>query len=342
MNDIHRPEARGRGERRAILFIGGSLNQTTMMHRIARELESDHCCRFAPFWADGWVGRLAAAGALDFTILGGQARAATLRYLEAHGLEIDERGSRGDYDLVVTCTDLILQRGIRDRPIVLVQEGMTEPEDYRYRLVRALRLPRYLANTSVTGLSHGYEAFCVASPGYRDHFVAKGVDPARIRVTGIPNFDDARAYLDNDFPHRGHLLVATSCLRETFRLENRKALIERARRLADGRPLIFKLHPNERVDRARREIERHAPEATVYANGEIGPMIANAEALLTRYSSVVFIAAALGKEVHSDLPAEMLHRLLPLQNGGTSARRIAEVCREILDREAPNGSSGPS
>lgn len=315
---------------RKVLLIGGSLNQTRMMHQIAEHLREDFACHFTPFYADGILDLLARAGALDFTILGGPLRRATERYLADQGLDVDERGSRHDYDLVVTGTDLIVPRNVRGKAMVLVQEGMMEPEDYRYRIVRALRLPRYLGNTSMTGLSGAYSVFCVASEGYRDLFVAKGADPEHIRVTGIPNFDHVAAFLDNDFPHHGHLLVATSCLRETFRYENRTAFIRRAQRLADGRPLIFKLHPNERMDRARREIERIAPEALIYEDGDIGPMIANADAVLTRHSSVVFIAAALGKEVHSDLPAEKLQRLLPIQNQGTSARRIADICRDLL------------
>ena len=30
--------------------------------------------------------------------------------------------------------------------------------------------------------------FCVASEGYRDLFISKGVKPEKIYVTGIPNF----------------------------------------------------------------------------------------------------------------------------------------------------------
>jgi hypothetical protein len=59
-------------------------------------------------------------------------------------------------------------------------------------------------------------------------------------------------------------------------------------------------------------------------------MVANCSALVTRYSSVVYVALALGKEVHADIDEVTLRRLLPIQNGGASARRIADVCRRFL------------
>lgn len=320
----------GRGMRsHRVLFIGGSLNQTTMMHAVARELR-EHECVFAPYYADGLLRRAAQVGLLDFTILAGQARRRTLDYLRVHGLVVDERGARGAYDLVVTGSDLVVPANVAGRPLVLVQEGMTDPEDWRYLLVRALGLPRFLANTSMTGLSHAYARFCVASEGYAELFRGKGVRPETLAVTGLPNFDNAAAALDNDFPRRGYVLAATSCLRETFKPEDRRAFIRRARRIADGRPLLFKLHPNERVGRARREIEREAPEASIYAEGNTQHMVANCDVFVTKYSSVVFQALALGKEVHSDLAPETLRRLLPWQNGGTSGRHIADVCREVL------------
>ena len=100
--------------------------------------------------------------------------------------------------------------------------------------------------------------------------------------------------------------------------------------MAGGRELLFKLHPNENHARARREIERLAPRALVFDSGNTNHMIANCAALVTRYSSVVHVAVALGKEVHADLDPVTLRRLMPIQNGGTSARRIADVCRRFL------------
>lgn len=59
-------------------------------------------------------------------------------------------------------------------------------------------------------------------------------------------------------------------------------------------------------------------------------MIANCAALVTNYSSVIFVALAMGKCVYSDLGEEELQALKPLQNGGSSAERVADVCRRWL------------
>jgi hypothetical protein len=316
--------------RRRVLVVGGSLNQTSMLARVAAELAADCDCTFTPFYADGILRHLAEAGWLDFTILAGQARQRSLEHVSRVGLAIDPRGARGGYDLALLGTDLAIPRNLSGIPFVLVQEGMTDPEDWRYHLVRRLRLPRFLANTSMTGLSHAYARFCVASEGYRDLFERKGVRRERMVVTGMPNFDEVDAARDNDFPHRGYVLAATSCLRETLKPEDRRGFIRNAVRIAGGRPLLFKLHPNENVVRARREIEREVPQAMVLAEGNTLHMVANCEALVTRYSTVLLWALALGKEVHSDLPAADLARLAPLQTGGRSALRIAEVCREVM------------
>jgi hypothetical protein len=315
-------------EKRKILFICGSLNQTTIMHKIANHLV-EHECFFTPYYGDGIVKALTERGLLDFTVLGGRFREHTEGHFQKHGLKIDYRGERNSYDLVVTCQDLIIQKNIRDKKIVLVQEGMTDPENAVYHLVRTLRLPRYLASTAMTGLSHSYEKFCVASEGYRELFVRKGVDPKKIAVTGLPNFDNIERHRFSDFPHKNFTLVATSDARETFKPDNRKRFIREAQEISNGRPMIFKLHPNEKTERAN-EIKRIVPEALVFQDCDINPMIANCDVLITQYSSVSFVGLALGKEVHSYFDREELKRLLPIQNGGRSAENIAQVCREHL------------
>lgn len=316
------------------LFVCGSLNQTKMMYNISRHLP-EFDAYFTPFFCDGLGTLVQRSGALDFTVLGGRFVQQTLRYLNEHGVAFDYEGRKGRYDLVVTCSDLIVPRRIRGTKLVLVQEGMTDPENLAYHLVRTLRLPRWLAQTSTTGLSNLYDIFCVASEGYRDLFVRKGALREKIRVTGIPNFDHCASYLNNDFPHRDYVLVATSDMRETFRYENRRKFIEKSRRIADGRPLIFKFHPNENPLRASREVKRYASEALYFSEGNTDHMVANSQALVTRYSSVVYVAAALGKEIHCDLPHEELKRLLPQQNGGQSAANIARECLKLFDAQHP-------
>jgi hypothetical protein len=320
-----------------ILFICGSINQTTQMHAIARELPG-HAHYFTPYYSHGLVGWCARRGLLEFSILGAKLGNRALSYLRSHDLRIDMYGQDRSYDLVLTCSDLIIPANIRRAPIVLVQEGMTDPENLAFYLAKYLHLPRWIASTSTTGLSHAYRAFCVASEGYREMFIRNGVRPETLRVTGIPNFDDCVEYLDNDFPYRNFVLIATSDMRETFKYENRKRFIRRCLDIAGGRQLIFKLHPNENVERATREIRTHAPDALVYADGNISHMIANCDVLVTRFSSVVYIGLALGKEVYSEFDIHELRRKVPIQNGGNSAAAIADVCREILVSEALTGS----
>lgn len=318
--------------KRKILFICGSLNQTTMMHKIALHFPDDDCF-FTSYYSDGFVKILAKTGFLDFCILGGQFKKRTLDYINKYNLNIDSEGSANDYDLVYTCSDLIMPKNILDKKVILVQEGMTDPENLMYFIVKNLKLPRWLASTSTTGLSNSYTKFCVASEGYRKLFIRKGVDPDKIIVTGIPNFDDCNKYIHNDFPHKNYVLVATSDIRETFKYENRKKFIEYAKKIANGKQLIFKLHPNENVERASAEINAYAPGALIYSSGNTSQMIANCDTLITHYSSVVFIGLALGKEVFSDIDINELKELIPIQNNGTSAKTIADIGRRLMSPE---------
>jgi hypothetical protein len=313
-----------------ILFICGSLNQTTQMHKIARHSMKEHDCYFTPYYGDGIVNIAAKIGWLNFTVLGGRHKRETMEYLSRHNLKIDPRGEARSYDLVVTCSDLIIQKNIRGKRVILVQEGITEPEGIMYHLVKWLKLPRYLANTSTNGLSNEYDIFCVASKGYAELFVRKGVEDEKIAVTGIPNFDNLKSAHNNRFPFHGYVLAATSPLRETFRLDDRPAFIRKCSQIAGDRKLIFKLHPLENSPRAIREIYENAPGSIVFAHGDINQMIANAEVVITQQSTCTFVAIALDKEVHTNLNIEELKRLMPIQNDGVSAEYIAHICERIL------------
>ncbi|MEO8302683.1 MAG: hypothetical protein ABI724_01055 [Betaproteobacteria bacterium] len=316
-----------------ILFICGSMNQTTQMHQISRHL-SEYRLTFTPFYGQGFVELLRRMKLLEFTVIGDKLGKRCRRYLQTENLAIDYGGRRGPYDLVLTCSDVLLPENVRGSRIVLVQEGITDPEDRIFHLVKRYRwLPLWIAGTAATGMSDAYRAFCVASDGYRDLFVRKGAKADKIAVTGIPNFDDCERYRDNTFPHRNYVLVCTSPLREVFRGENRKAFILDAVRIAGGRPMIFKFHPNEDLVRAEREVHRDAPSALTFKTGSAEAMIANCDALITRYSSTAFVGLALGKETHSDCPIEELRRLMPLQNR-TAALEIANVCRRVIENRA--------
>ncbi|NTU53890.1 MAG: glycosyltransferase family 4 protein [Chlorobiaceae bacterium] len=313
-----------------ILFVCGSMNQTTQMHQISKHL-GEYDQWFTPFFSDGLLGKACDMGMLEFTIMGRKRSGRAIDYLVSNNLRLDIGGAGHRYDLVVTCTDLIVPAHFRQTRLVLVQEGMTEPETILFHLARNFRwIPRWIAGTSTTGLSDCYEKFCVASEGYRDLFIQKGVNPEKIEVTSIPNFDDCERYLDNDFEHHDYVLVCTSDNRETFVYENRKRNIRKYLDMAAGWPLLFKLHPNENVERATREIERYAPGSMVYAEGKTEEMIANSRMMIAQFSSTIFVGSALNKPVYCGLDPDHLRRLTPLQNH-SAAQRIAAVCRQVIN-----------
>ncbi len=321
-----------RNHNRKVLFICGTMNTTTMMHEISKYLQ-DYDCYFTHMYADGLLDFLAKNEMLGFVPLSGATKENTINYFKNHNLKIDFYGKANTYDLVVTCTDLIIPNNIKNTKIVHVQEGMTDPENYRYLLVKYLGLPNFIGSTSMMGMSDVYDIFCVASEGFKELFINKGINPSKIRVTGIPNYDNCIQYSKNDFPYKNYVLVATSDYRETFKYENRKLFIKKSVEIADGRQLIFKLHPNENFDRAIKEIKKYAPESLIYTSGNVHEMIANCDVLITKYSTVVFTGIALGKEVYSDVDLEILNKLSPIQNDGISALNIAEECRKLINSE---------
>lgn len=313
-----------------VLFICGSPNQTLQMHKISIHL-SEYDCYFTPYYASGFLYYLTKTGILDFTIMGGEFKRKALEYFNKNNLQIDIEGKNNNYDIVFTCQDLIIPKNIIKSKIILIQEGMTDPETLWYRIVRTFHLPRWAASTSMTGLSDAYDIFCVASDGYKELFISKGIKPFKIRVTGIPNFDDYNELLKSDFPNKDFVLVATSDMRETYKYENRKEFIKKAVEIAGSKQLIFKLHPNEKIKRAVKEINKYAPSALIYYNIPIEPLIAKCDILITRYSSVVYKAIVLGKKVISDIPENELLKLLPEQNGGKSAFNIAAEAKLLLE-----------
>ena len=322
-----------------ILLICGSLNQTTMMHKIANQL-GEFDCVFTPFYAVGFLGLLSRLGLLNFTILGGRHRQKTEDYLLQNKLKIDFGGMSDKYDLIFIGTDTYIPKNILGETIILVQEGIIEPEGWMFRIVKRFNLPRFLANTSMTGLSHVYDLFCVASEGYRQLFIKKGIDPQKIIVTGIPNFDNAASFKNNTFPLRDFVLVATSSTRETFQKDNRIDFIKNARKLAleKNKQLVFKLHPNENTKRSKREISKYAPEAVIFENESLECMIANCDIFITQYTSAVFIGLALGKTVYSYMNLDELRVLTPIQNGGRSSALIADISRQLIHEKQANYS----
>ncbi|MFI5148266.1 MAG: hypothetical protein ACHQRM_00925 [Bacteroidia bacterium] len=321
--------------KKKIIFLGGSLNQTTQMHQISLHLSNEFDCYFSQIFANHFIIRTTQKlGLLDHTALAGQFKEKSDKYLKENNLKNDYRASvyNNTYDLVVACTDIILPGALKGIPTIWIQEGMIDGMNTLARITKALKLPRYLAlGTSLNGSSNLCDIYCAASEGYKEHLTRMGTDRDKITVTGIPNFDNLHSHLNNDFPHKEYVMVATSDIRECLGKDNRPEFIQKAVKIANGRRLIFKLHPNEKRERAIKEIEDNAPADTlVFTEGNTNDMIANCTELITQFSTVVYVGIVLGKKVHSYFDVDELNRLVPLQNAGTSARNIASICRAFI------------
>lgn len=312
------------------------------MHAIAKHLMEDYDCYFSQTYGDAPDVKLyMGLGGGKKSILSGHFKETADEYLQEHGLRNDYacKTYNNKYDLLVHCTDMIMPMKSKRIKSVWVQEGMTDPITRWAKFTGKLNLPGYYAlNTSLNGTSNRLDIYCCASEGYKDHFVHFGGERGRYVVTGIPNYDNAEAYKDNDFPHKDYVLVVTSDNREVLNEDDREEFIEHAVKIANGRPMIFKLHPNEEFDRAIKEIEELAPKGTlVYTDGNPHEMIANCEEFVAQYSTLVYTALSLGKPVSSYFDLEELKAKTPIQNSGDSARRIAEVCRGFIEHPKKDG-----
>jgi hypothetical protein len=320
--------------RRKILFITGSINQTSQMHQISKHL-GDYDCWFSQLFADSAFLKAIKKYTpfTDGTVLADHFRVKSENYLKQFGSQIDHGGDKNKYDLVVYCTDMVIAKKFKQTKTIWVQEGMIDKHTPLTDVVKALQLPPYFTgDTSLNGSTNICDIYCTASEGYKNYFAKQGTDPSKLIVTGIPNYDNQHQFLDNDFPYHNYVMVATTDMRETYRFENRPEFIKKAVKIAAGRQLLFKLHPNEKVDRAKAEISKYAPAGTlIYHNGNTNHMIANCSELITQYSTVVYTGIALGKKVHSYFNLEELKRLAPIQNGGVSAKNIAQICHDYIN-----------
>ncbi len=307
------------------------------MHGIAQLLADEYEPYFSQLYYDGWMRGfyrfLLRTGGLKQTIVQGHIKEKGDKYLAAHNLrnDFENRVYGHEYDLIVCCSDIIVPWNLlKKTKSVFVQEGMTDPLNLWARLVKKFtNFPILTISTALNGMNNCCDVYCVASPGYAEHFEKIGVDKDKLIVTGIPNFDNIEKLRNNSFPHRGYVLVATTDMRETYRPDNRKKFIRHATRIAAGRPMFFKFHPNENMARATAEVEKWAPPGTrIFTSGNTEEMIANCVELITQYSTVAYVGLALGIPVHSYFDVADLKRKLPIQNGGTSARRIADLCRQ--------------
>jgi hypothetical protein len=321
--------------RKKILFIIGSLNQTSQMHQISKYLDDRFDCYFSQiFLSHKAFEAIVKTGILNHTIFAGDIKQKADKYLEEHNLKNDyqTKAYKNKYDLVVMCTDMVLPKSLRGIKTVWVQEGMIDGYNFAAKVVKAFRLPPVLAmSTALNGSSNLCDIYCVGSKGYKNYIADKGTEIEKIIVTGIPNYDNIKQHLDNNFPYKDYVLVATSDIRETFRSDDRVKFIKRTVEIANGRPLIFKLHPNESKERAISEIKNNTPANTlIYTEGNTNYMIANCDELITQYSTVVYVGIALGKKVHSYFNVDELNKLMPIQNDGTSAETIADICGNFI------------
>ena len=216
-----------------ILLICGTMNQTTQMLQIGAELERlGHRPWFTRYYTTGVYKKIEALGLLSFTSIVGKQQLAVRKHLDGLGVRQDFGGRERRYDLVLLCTDLLIPDNLPDVPIVLVQEGMTDPDTLTRRLLRKLHpygVPLWTANTTSAGLSGRWARFCVASQAYADLFASRGVKRDGMVVTGIPNFDNVQRLRSLEFPLRDYVLVLTSDLRENFQLDFRKRFLRDVR-----------------------------------------------------------------------------------------------------------------
>ena len=308
-----------------------------MLHKVADELPE--CDRwFTPYYCDDWCALdvLRRLGLTEYFIFGKRWQRACLDFCAEHGLQVDLGGRRGGYDLVVTCTDLLIQRNIRHTRIVAVQEGVIDPPAFWFQVRKRLPwlpLPRWVISTTALGLSGLYDRYCVASDGYLEEFASRGAPAHRLAATGLPNFDDLAQLRKPGHWIEGHVLACTTDGREIFRPDHRPRFIQWALEIAKGRPLVFKFHPNEKMSRSIAEVSRLAPGARYLVDRSMGSgeeLAANCEALITEWSTLTLVGLVLGKETYSYRDLDAMRPLLPPQHG-RAAINIANVCREVLE-----------
>src|SRR5450432_4193564 len=113
--------------RKRILFITGSINQTSQMHQISKHLD-DYDCWFSQIFPDSLFLKAVVkyTSLTNGTVLTGRFKEQSENYLREHGLKIDYGGNLYNYDLVVNCTDMIVAEKFRKTKTIWVQEGMID------------------------------------------------------------------------------------------------------------------------------------------------------------------------------------------------------------------------
>lgn len=322
-----------------ILCVVGSRNQTSQLHSISKFLESDYNVYYTQIFGEGlFLKIIAEIGLFDNTVFGTDSSftRASQEYIRSHQLNYDYRGeSKGiKYDLVLLSTDLLVPKSFKKIKTIWIQEGMIDPIHRFAMVVNKLKLPAYTtADTSLNGTTNQADVYCAMSSGYRDYFSQYGTDRSKILATGVPNFDNIEELKKTAYPEKGYVLVATSDIRDLGGNEDRIDFLKKCISIAQGRKLIFKPHPNENIDRVRLEILSLLPNATIITEPIIDTLIAHCDTLITQYSSCVYVGLILHKKIYSYFPIEELESKKPIQNQGKSAQIISEIAREFIEFE---------
>jgi len=113
-----------------ILFIGGSLNQTRIAHAVYGHLSEDYEARFSPYYCDGFLRVLQQKRPPSTSASSGGSSATGRWPISGNTISRSTRaGGRGITIWSFTTTDLLIQKNIRNKPVILIQEGMTDPEN---------------------------------------------------------------------------------------------------------------------------------------------------------------------------------------------------------------------
>jgi hypothetical protein len=323
-----------------ILCIVGSLNQTSQLSQIASFLSQDYNIYYTQVYGNGFFYKfMAESGIFDNTVLGVGSSfiKASKEFLKSNNLNYDYRGETLgiSYDLVIMSTDLIVPSKFKNTKKVWVQEGMIDLITPLSYWIRKLNLPLYLSgNTSLNGTSNKADIFFAASKGYKKYFSELGTDENKILCTGVPNFDDIANINSNGFEYKDYVLIATSDIRELGGNENRVDFIQKCVKIANGKRMIFKPHPNEDIEIVSKEIIENTPKDTlIIPKGDISPMIKNCDILITQFSSTVYLGLVLGKKIYSYFEIDDLKSKCPIQNNGQSAKIIASIVDDYIHFE---------
>jgi len=320
------------------LFVCLTAYNTTILKHVADELK-DWDCWFTPiFYNDDIVVKIAKIFGVFKRALESQKK--TIEKMHQLCVNIDFEAKQ-TYDIIVLGNDFYIPEKLnRFQPKVLVQEGWLWPYGIKRWLVANTFLPVIFAGASGSGLSKSYEFYCVASDKYKELGIKSGIPKEKIKVTGLPTLDSLLStYKQNNISKQRDefVLLTTHPGREYFEGENRKKLLLKTRKIANKRPIIVKLHPNENINRAKKEISFWLPEAKVLINNDVNQLIADCSVLITTYSTTIYYALLLGKEVYCDYPIEKVKEFLPIQNG-VSAKKIADICREAISKNIINNN----